>query len=86
MGWMGTRDFPFGAGLGRQGYFEGVPVHLREFLERWAGSFSNHPDTRDVSSKSVNAWAFTHGDAVRNIDYLAERLANVLRKLTVLPD
>ncbi len=82
---MKTRDFSFGAGPGRKGYFENVPAHLRRFLESWADSFSTHPDARDVSSKGVNAWAFTQEYAAANIDVLAERLEQVMRELAALP-
>ena len=80
-GWMRTRDFSFGAGNGTTGFFEGLPDHLREFLEDWVGRFSTDGFTREVSSKGVIAWSVSHEAAVAHIDLLAERLQNVLVNL-----
>ena len=84
-GWMKTKDFTFGAGLGTRNFFESLPAHLREVLETWASSALTGMNGSDVSSVGVNAWSITHEEAAANIDVLAERLANVLRELAALP-
>lgn len=82
-GWQWTccKDFSFGAGPGKKGYFEGVPAYLREFLENWAQSFAGLPYVDEASGKGVIAYSVTHAAAVQHIDELAERLKDVLVKL-----
>ncbi len=81
----GNRNFRFGAGNWSPDFFTNLPEGLREVLEKWAGEFENQPGAWDVSAPGHKAWAFTHEDAAKNIDVLAERLDKVLTELTALP-
>ena len=83
-GWMKTRDFSFGAGIGNEGFFENLRTDLREVLETWASSALAGMNVSDVSSVGVIARSITHAQAAENIDLLCERLANVLRSLSEL--
>ncbi len=80
-GWMKTKDFSFGAGIGEPDFFDRLPDQLRELLECWADSFSSDGYASDVSSVGVKAWSFTHEYAARHIDQMSDRLETVLNDL-----
>ncbi len=80
-GWMGTKDFSFGAAI-----YKDPPLgeELRSVLERWIDQFSSDDFTEDVSNKGVKAWAVGYDAAARHADLLVERLAKVLSELRSL--
>ena len=84
-GWMGSGGFVFGAGHGYRDTFENMPGNLRETLENWANQFSTDAyAVRSTFPTGHISWSISHEDAAANIDLLAERLENVLRRLQQL--
>ena len=77
---MRTRDFSFGA----VAVESDMPEDLQSVLRSWVEQFSSDGSAADVSSKDVQAWAFSHEDAVRHQDLLVERLGQVVSRLTSL--
>lgn len=83
-GWMGGKEFSFGAGTGSEDFFERLPGNLRRLLESWAGQFSEDYNATAISHPNIKGWSIPYEDAAANIDVLAERLENVLRSLQQL--
>ena len=79
-GWQKTRDFTFGAAILDEALAEG----LRTVLEQWANLFKDDDFTTDASSSGVNARSVNYHDAVKHIDLLSDRLADILTKLQSL--
>lgn len=57
---------------------------MRTALGQWTEQFRTDPFAEEVMTKNITAWSINHDDAVAHIDLLAERLANVLTKLSSL--
>lgn len=79
-GWSRTRDFSFGAGIVESD----PPQELQSVLQSWIAEFAVDSFASDVSSKSAQAWAVSHEDAVQQQDILVERLEQVISRLTSL--
>ena len=82
IGWMGTKEFSFGAAI-----FGNDPPpgeELRALLERWIDQFSSDDFADDVSSKDVKAWAVGYDAVAHHAELLVERLAKVLSELKSL--
>ncbi|MCY4653716.1 MAG: hypothetical protein OXC95_11200, partial [Dehalococcoidia bacterium] len=80
IGWMGTRDFSFGAGV-----FEGDSTkELQAVLHLWVEEFSADDFTAKVYKGGNRAWAVSYEDAVLHQDILVERLKQVVLKLASL--
>ena len=78
---MKTREFSFGEAI--SGDYE-IPENLGSVLRDWVRSISIEGWAQDVSSKGVNARAFTHEAAVENAEQLVQRLGEVLKNLAGL--
>ena len=81
--WAAT--FTFGAGNWNPGFFESLPMNLREVLENWINRFADDAYARDVSRTGLEAWSITLEDVAANTDVLVERLDKVLTDLASLP-
>ena len=75
--YWGAREFAFGFHT----VGEGTPGALRSFLETWTHQFENDDFAELAPMKPREVWNVSYGDAVRNIDLLAERLQTVLTEI-----
>ena len=82
LGWYGTKEFTLGEAVTE--YYPDLDVNLRTALGEWTEQFRTDPFVEEVATKGITAWSIGHDDVVTHIDCLAERLSNVLTKLSSL--
>lgn len=82
LGWYSTKEFTFGEAITE--YYPDLDANLRTALGKWTEQFRTDPFTEEVATKGITAWSIGHDDVVTHIDLLAERLSNVLTKLSSL--
>ena len=84
-GWMGTKNFTFGA-YDFHDYEpnDRPPGKVVNILQLWADQFSGDSFVSKFLSKGFNAWVVSHDDLAANVDIIAERLGKVLDELQSL--
>ena len=83
LAWQKWKRWTKGVTFGTDILKDDPPRRLRQVLERWADRYST-PYAKEALSKGFEAWTVSYDDAAKNIDDLADRLANVLHELRSL--